>query len=388
MQAAVRQAAESIARRYLAGKRYREDDIARDIGLPKKSLAQLIGESHGSFKAFVRDVVPGNSKTVRCSQCDGLIQAHRKNSRTGDCVGCRRRKATFIILQRIERAQPVKYGDMAKAPELNWIVVQAQHLWGKPYKDVLVEEFGLGRPPVSDPGKLEVPPTKKGKPPAAPLRGLRARNALVEKNLNLVAFFVDKFLRRYSTRGMERADLVQEGMIGLMRAAEMFDPSRGFRFSTYANWWIRQRIERAWRHGNFAAKVPARYDLREADSESQWMQDARNLADQVLGTCSLGRFDEEALGCLGVKYLDDGFERVEDIADEYFLEGRLLRVSAYARIPVKHLRVFCYRVFGEASLGEVGERYKLSGESVRKLVSKVADKLKSAYVRERGLPQS
>ena len=68
-----------------------------------------------------------------------------------------------------------------------------------------------------------------------------AINALVESNLRLVT----KIARRYTSRGLEFSDLVQEGNIGLMKAAVKFDPSKGFRFSTYATWWIRQSIGRA-----------------------------------------------------------------------------------------------------------------------------------------------
>ncbi len=69
----------------------------------------------------------------------------------------------------------------------------------------------------------------------------KARQKMIESNLRLVV----KIARRYYNRGMEFSDLIEEGNLGLLRAVEKFDAERGFRFSTYATWWIRQTIERA-----------------------------------------------------------------------------------------------------------------------------------------------
>lgn len=106
------------------------------------------------------------------------------------------------------------------------------------------------------------------------LKGCEAsRKRMIVSNLRLVV----KIARRYNNRGLALLDLIEEGNLGLIRAVEKFDPERGFRFSTYATWWIRQTIERAIMNQTRTIRLP----IHVVKELNVYLRTARELSQKL-----------------------------------------------------------------------------------------------------------
>jgi RNA polymerase primary sigma factor len=228
----------------------------------------------------------------------------------------------------------------------------------------------------------------------------KARERLIEKNLRLVV----SVAKRYRGMGLPFGDLIQEGNIGLMKAVDKYDPDRGWRFSTYATWWVRQAVQRAVADKGRTIRVPVHrgdklrkmarvYNELSAESEREptdeevagrlgWsVEDVRDLKSSLWDATSLNQplgSDPEATE-IGELVEDEG---ASEVAGEVIGEMEMEWLSeAIEGLPERHRRVLIGRYgLGEQeteTLAELSDELGISRERVRQ-VQREAERMLAA----------
>ena len=247
----------------------------------------------------------------------------------------------------------------------------------------------------------DLSPAEKVELRRAARAGQDARTRFINANLRLVV----SIARRYDGNGLAVLDLVQEGNLGLMRAVDKFDHTKGFKFSTYATWWIRQAIGRAMADGSRTIRVPSHvretYSLidqstdrlaaeldrtptsAEVAAHTGLTKEHVDLARQhrsslVSLSAPIGSDGESELGDL---LADDSSEAAFDAVvrsfDRQALEYQLTRLSERERDVIR-LR---FGLAEEAqTLAEIGTRFDLTRERIRQIEARALGKLRHPSV--------
>ncbi len=235
--------------------------------------------------------------------------------------------------------------------------------------------------------------------------GANARAQLINSNLRLVV----SIARRYQGHGLSLLDLIQEGSLGLMRAVDKFDPSRGFKFSTYATYWIRQSVGRAIADHGRTVRLPVHLGerlsrLARARQRLTQRLDRDPTPEEVanelgITTDQVTRAEQAALtpASLDETHSDDGTGALAEIISDPLeltpldhvahglLRDDLCEAMSHLTQRERSILNLRYGLAGETALTleQIGQRLSLTRERVRQLESEALRKLRDPHLGRR-----